>query len=222
MIREGFATLELDSSNAVNRLDVGYYLVQQHAEEAVGGLPGDRLHNLCERVKTKSPPSEAYVNEGIPCIKLRNVRGSLLDLSDCDRIPAHLKSQYRLAERCDLVVTATGEGTAGRVDIFMEEDEYIVTGESILLRPNRDAINPFYLLAMLRASPIKAQLTHYVRGATGQTHLYWSDILDVWIPKADVAIQKKCEEVFTNALEARRKSDDLLAGLNRIAEDLLP
>jgi len=90
----------------------------------------------------------------------------------------------------------------------MENNTYFVTGENILLRPDISRINPFYLLAILRTKIISKQLKHFVRGATGQTHLYWQDVASITIPFGDPKIQKMCERIYLEALNKRRLAAD--------------
>jgi hypothetical protein len=160
------------------------------------------------------------VAAGVPCIKLRNVTGQMLNLANCAHIPERLKDKFISAKKNDIIVTATGEGTAGRADIFLESKTYIVTGENILLRP-KSGINPFYLLAMLRTEHVGKQLTRFVRGATGQTHLYWQDIANIQIPDADSVTQKACEVLFMKGAALRHQSDDQLASFKAKGESVL-
>lgn len=199
-------TIEVPTSSLSNRLDVTYYLVRAEVEKYFPPNMGSPLRDLCTPIRTKTPAREAYVEEGVPCLKLRNVTGRVLNISNCDFIPERLKPRFITAKKYDLIITATGEGTAGRADIFLETGNYIVTGENILLRPSRALVNPFYLLAMLRAGLIAKQLTHFVRGATGQTHLYWQDIANIRIPKADSKVQEDCEAIYGEAWKKRRLS----------------
>jgi restriction endonuclease S subunit len=145
----------------------------------------------------------------------------MLNLANCAHIPERLKDKFVAAKKNDIIVTATGEGTAGRADIFLESETYIVTGENILLRPKMDRVNPFYLLAMLRTDHVARQLTRFVRGATGQTHLYWQDIASIQIPNADTVTQKACEVLFMKGAELRQKSDEQLGLFKTKGESVL-
>ncbi len=82
-------------------------------------------------------------------------------------------------------------------------------------------INPFYLLATLRTDLIALQLRTFVRGATGQTHLYWHDIGKIEIPEAPDGIQKNFERIFREADETRKRSEQLLASFRGQAGDIL-
>lgn len=202
---------EVNVASLDDRLDVSFYRVCQHVRAQLGPEHGTPLAELCTRIRTKTPARDAYSQSGIPCIKLRNVTGSFIDLIDCDYVPRRLKAKYVTAKKYDLIVTATGEGTAGRVDMFFDDSvSCIVTGENILLRPKPERINPFYLLAALRTDLIALQLRCFVRGATGQTHLYWHDIGKIEIREVKDDIQRNCERIFREAEETRRQSERLL------------
>jgi hypothetical protein len=155
-------TFEITLHSLSNRLDVVYYKIRNEVQQELGAC-GEPLHTLCTPVRTKTPPRVAYIEEGTPCIKLRNVTGKILNISNCDHIAESQSDEYVKAKKFDIIVTATGEGTAGRADIFLEDDTYIVTGENILLRSNTSKIDPFYLLGILRTDTIAKQLRHYVR-----------------------------------------------------------
>ncbi len=191
---------EIPIKELSDRLDVTYYSVKAETKQKSYG--GSQLKDLGTHIRTRTPAREIYVDEGTSCLKLRNVTGTILNPTDCDCIPDKLRNQYVRARQKDILVTATGEGTAGRADIFIEPNYYIVTGENILIRPS--SINPFYLLAILRTQYISKQLSHFVRGATGQTHLYWQDIEIIKIPDTDDKIKEKCEHIYREAWSKRR------------------
>lgn len=212
--------LEVPIQSLTDRLDVVYYLIRDEVLRELGTLPATPLTELCKPVRTKTPAREAYTQSGVPCIKLRNVTGQMLSLANCAYVPERLKDKFIAAKKYDIIVTATGEGTAGRADIFIESGTYIVTGENILLRPKTEKINPFYLLAMLRAKLVAKQLVHFVRGATGQTHLYWQDIANIKIPDAGAKVQGDCETFFKEAAELRKQSDERLKKLRERGESV--
>lgn len=201
-----------------NRLDVIYYLIRDEVKKGLKKSKGLPLHKLCQRIRTKTPPREAYVERGVPCLKLRNVTGRFLNITNYDFIPERIKNRYTTAKKYDILITATGEGTAGRADIFLELEAHVVTGEIILLRPRIDLINPFYLLAVLRTEIVSKQLTHFVRGATGQTHLYWQDIANIQVPETDKEIQEKCEHLYQKAWIKRRSAAEKV---RRVKENVI-
>lgn len=200
-----------------DRLDVTYYRIKSLTGKQVP--TGTPLHELCRPIRTKTPSRESYSEKGISVLKLRNITGRILNITNCDFVPERLKTKFIYGRPLDIVLTATGEGTAGRVDILIDSGQFIITGESILLRPMPAEVNPFYLLAMLRTDLIRLQLTHYVRGATGQTHLYWRDIREIKIPLVDKPTQDSFEEVYREAWKKRRQAaKDLMAAQEIIAQ----
>lgn len=198
--------VEVPLKSVSDRLDVGYYLVLSEARDRYDVDKGTPLTGLGARIRTRTPPREVYSEEGTPCIKLRNVTGQFLNATNCDFVPARLQAKFVTAKKYDIIITATGEGTAGRCDIFLKDQPYIVTGENILFRPRLDRINPFYLLSVLRSKPVRNQLTQLVRGATGQTHLYWNDIASIRVPLADRPSQKECERLYLEAWKRRQQA----------------
>lgn len=213
--------LVIDSSHLVDRLDVAFYLARDEVSEFFGDAPVSMLSELCDPVKTRTPPAELATEAGTRCVKLRNVRGSVLDMRNCDHISAVSAGEFISAEQFDLLVTATGEGTVGRVDIFTESVPGVVTGEVMLLRPRADKIDPFYLLAAMRTRIATLQLTKFVRGATGQTHLYWQDISAMPIPLVDKGEQKAIRLLIEKAIKLQRQAEKASDDAARLTEKLV-
>jgi hypothetical protein len=194
--------LEVPLSDLTGRLDVPFHLNRKSVGERIRTTATLPLSEVCTRIVTRTPGREQYSDEGVPCLKLRNVNGRILNTSNCDFVPFAISEEFVFARKGDIIVTATGEGTAGRVDVFVEDQPYIVTGESLLLRSR--GINPFYLVSILRAPFVTNQMLAGVRGATGQTHLYWQDIKNISIPSADARLQQEFEELYLRAWTLRR------------------
>jgi hypothetical protein len=60
------------------------------------------------------------------------------------------------------------------------EGNVMAVAELLIIRPNLELINPFYLLAVLRTPTVQDLVTHLVRGQTG--HLYPADIGALGLP----------------------------------------
>lgn len=77
------------------------------------------------------------------------------------------------------------------VDSFPDgvEGNVMAVAELLIIRPNLELINPFYLLAVLRTPTVQDLVTHLVRGQTG--HLYPVDIGALGVPVPDsLEVQK--------------------------------
>jgi restriction endonuclease S subunit len=138
--------------------------------ERLGGKDG-----LCEFISGKT--GDEYVSEGVPIIKVRNVTGEGIDWNT-DFV---LRSFYEGRQSShlhvnDVLVTTTGLGTIGRVDL-LETDTCMTDGHVTSLRlrmPNR--ITPDFLVHYLRSPLGQMQMQRYTVGCTGQTELNDGDL----------------------------------------------
>ena len=130
-----------------------------------------KLTDLCEEGfprRGKKPSEDAA--EGIPVIKVRNVTGAGIDLvTDYAPDTSGTRSECaRATVQCgDVLLTSTGEGTIGRVDIYPYDDVAIADGHVSIIRP-RHNVNVKYLLEYLRSEHGQVQLLRYVSGSTGR------------------------------------------------------
>ena len=128
-------------------------------------------------------PSEQSL-EGIPILKVRNVTGHGIDL-DTDFAPdsdAIRKECARgLLRKDDILITSTGEGTIGRVDIYPYHEFAIADGEITILRL-LPGVNPAFVLELLRSEYGQIRMLRHVSGSTGQTHLMPEYVRDMDIP----------------------------------------
>jgi restriction endonuclease S subunit len=112
-----------------------------------------------------------------------------------------------------LLSAAHAAGYIGRnTSIFVEKDvKAICIGELIRLRPNKEAINPYYLLGYLNTPFAKTLLMYSVRGQT--VHLYPSDIrnLPVILPprKIQDSIGNKLKGAIGKKIEAKKKKKEI-------------
>jgi restriction endonuclease S subunit len=164
------------------------------------------LGELCDFPRTKTPPKDLYFRRGIPVIKLRNISNYFLEFNNADYIPEDSYSEYIQPKRGDILITATGEGTIGRVGIFEDDIKCIVTAEVMIVRPKR--INPYFLFAYLRSSYGRYQLERFARGSTGQTHLYSKDVALIPVPQISEGLQKEIEELVKQAHQKKKLADE--------------
>lgn len=164
-------------------LDPRHEEMERHLEELSKrkGLKietiGDMVsRGICQIVKGKT--AEAYVSQGIPIIKTRNVTNEGIDW-DTDFVlkefydsnpQSHLKQE-------DLLITSTGVGTIGRVAILNKDIGCMTDGHVTGLRIlDETAIIPSFLSHYLRSIFGQIQMERYTVGSTGQTELNDPDI----------------------------------------------
>jgi type I restriction enzyme S subunit len=177
------------------------------------------LGELCEFPRTKTPPKDLYFRTGIPVIKLKNISNYFLEFNNTDYIPEDSYSEFIQPKRGDILITATGEGTIGRVGIFENDIKCIVTAEVMIVRPR--FINPYFLFAYLRSSYGRYQLERFARGSTGQTHLYSKDVALIPVPQVSEGLQKEIEELVKQAHQKKKLADEKYEEAKRSLYELL-
>ena len=142
------------------------YIVQ-----TLGGPEG-----LCAFVKGKG--GDKYVSEGVPILKVRNVTGEGVGWSTDFVLPSfHEANRAAHLRRGDVLLTATGLGTIGRVDLFDSDDPCMTDGHVTTLRlklPNQ--MKPDFLVHYLRSPLGQMQMERYTVGYAGQTELNDRDL----------------------------------------------
>ena len=148
--------------------------------------------------------------DGIPIIKVRNVTGHGIDL-DTDFAPDNdsVRKEYArgLVRNGDILITSTGEGTIGRVDIYPYDELAIAAGEIIIIRP-LPGVNSAFLLELLRSRYGQIRMLRHVSGSTGQTHLMPEYIQGMDIP---VPVPDTQQSIVERMAEARAASEVLAA-----------
>lgn len=161
---------------------------------------GDLLVDKTRR--GKSPAKEGYLDNGIPIIKTANITDTFVDWDDCSKVSERFYLENINAQPLpfDLMLSSTGVGSVGKVDIFDEVNKKCVCSAKIsIIHPNKQAINPYYLLVYLRSIFGKSQMVNSARGATGQVELYASDIEQILVPIPSIEVQEKIAERVTDA-----------------------
>ena len=99
----------------------------------------------------KKPSMESF--QGIPILKVRNITGSGIDL-DTEFAPdtqeTMTECERAMVSKDDVLVTSTGEGTIGKIDIYPYEEPAIVDGHVSICRL-KDGISSEYLAEYLRS-----------------------------------------------------------------------
>jgi len=153
-----------------------------------------------------SEPSQ-YTNEGIPIIKIRNLKDGEIDLEDdIDlTLPLFISNfEKQKLKRYDILTPSRGVGSIGKVDIFDADNNMLI------LRANKEEIDPWYLLYFLRSGLGQIQIERYTTGSTGQIQLTLRDArkISILYPKEiddQIAISKGIRELELKALSSRNE-----------------
>lgn len=224
-----FATRLVDS---VARMDFEWndprHVEMERRLQEIAAAKGYEVHSLggqdglCDFISGRV--GEEYVSEGVPIIKVRNVTGEGINWS-ADFV---LRSFYQNnpashLQAEDVLVTTTGLGTIGRVDLLEVDDlerngPCMTDGHVTTLRlkiPRR--ISPDFLVHYLRSPLGQMQMERYTVGCTGQTELNDSDLAKVQViypndPEEQTAVlseAKRYEEAARRAREDHQRNRSL-------------
>lgn len=160
------------------------------------GFIKDDLGSLCDIFNGIT--ADQYMSSGIPIIKLRNVTNEGIDW-DTDYV---LREFYDKHQDChvkstDILVTATGDGTIGRVAIIDRDASCMIAVDVIALRVKTSSkILPRYIVYYLRSIFGQMQFERHTVGSTGQTHLRDVDKVLILYPESTTIQQE-----IVNAVE---------------------
>ena len=174
-----------------------YYRIME--EIASMGVAPRSLFDLCidtYPLRGKKPSEDSL--HGIPILKVRNITGSGIDF-DTDFAPdtsAILAECARaMVNKNDVLITSTGEGTIGKVDIFPYDEPAIADGHVTICRL-KDGVNPNFVLEYLRSEHGQIQILRYVSGSTGQTELLIGHVKSLRIPLPDPETQANVAKIM--------------------------
>lgn len=192
---------EVPLSRLQDRIDANYHATRLSIEDLLkkGNFDFISMGELCSFPKAKTPKRTEYIRSGTPALKLKNITDFFLNWDDVEHIPKRLYKKFFQPKIGDILITATGEGTIGRVNLFEEPIECIVTGEIIVARVKEDKVNSYYLLGYLKTRYGKPQLIRFARGATGQTHLYSKDVRKIQVPLPSAELSNRVEQILKDA-----------------------
>ncbi|MBI1925955.1 N-6 DNA methylase [Candidatus Poribacteria bacterium] len=183
----------------------------------------------------KTPPRQSYTEKGLFVVKVGNLTGNGINWIPRDRNFIHPSELSRRLEQNlvlqegDILLTSSAHSSvyiAKKVDIVNKVPEWIgevasFVGEVMLIRPNKELIDPFILLAYLRSSNVVQQIQRFVRGQTA--HLYTDDVLELPLPSALLNPDENLEKVAsTLRLEAElnQKLNDCAFEQNKLLDNI--
>lgn len=202
----------VDEPDLTNRFSYAFYHPAYYRTMLLlDGLPVPRhtLKSLClpgYPHRGKKPSEESM--SGIPILKVRNVTGHGISL-DTDNTPdtdeIRKECARAMVQQNDLLITSTGEGTIGRVEIYLYDEPAIADGHVTICRLKED-VDPRYILEFLRSEYGQIQMLRHVSGSTGQTELLIDHIAALVIPLPPAETQRA---IVSAMGKARSEAEEL-------------
>ena len=207
--KEGFVVLERDFSDDLRtNLRVDTYV--HRIKERENTVP---LKEVAEVLRGYTPGWHTYTKKGIPILKVRNLKNRFIHYTFEKR--GYVSEKTFLAhpeahvKKFDILLTASAhspEYIAKKIDIIdtLPSDQCMAVAELLIIRPDLQKINPFYLLSVLRLPEINEQFRACIRGTTA--HIYPDDVKEkIYIPIVSSEEQKKIGQSLERALDDFRQ-----------------
>jgi type I restriction enzyme M protein len=153
-------------------------------------------------------------------MKVGNLTGGGIDWSPRARnyIAAAERKKPPLLQPNDILMTSSAHSLvyiAKKIDMVGEPPDWIgdavtFVGELLLVRPNRDLVDPFLLLAFLRMPSTGEALRSMASGQTA--HLLPQDVAELGVPAAAISSEGPLKEVaalLRQELELSRRVNEL-------------
>lgn len=155
-----------------------------------------KLRDIVEVVGNgRTPPRHSYTKNGLFVVKVGNLTGNGINWMARDRNfisieekESRQRSKHLMLRKGDILLTASAHSSVyigKKVDIVEKIPDWLggyasFVGEVMLIRPIQKLIDPYVLLAFLRAPSTMERLQMLIRGQTA--HLYANDILEISLP----------------------------------------
>lgn len=140
-------------------------------------------------------------NRNVCALKSNCVRRGFIDFSlarSVTREFARTRAKRAVAQKGDILVNSTGDGTIGRAAVYDFDFPAVVDGHITIIR-YKDADLAWYVAAFLLSDDGQNQLYRYINGSSGQVELYPQDIARVWVPPAKPNKIAQVAEKFKSA-----------------------
>ncbi len=162
--------------------------------------------------------SSEFQSEGIPVIKIKNIRDGYVDLTDAqcvdEKYLTSIDTKFQIT-RGDLLISLTGshitqpDSVVGRVARYLHRQKSLLNqrGGKITIT-NLDECDALFLLYMLTSEENSRTIALMAQGAASQANISPSQVESLKIPIPDVVVQRKIAAILS-------AYDDLIDNNNR-------
>lgn len=149
------------------------------------------LMEICELI-VDCPHSTAKDEKyGYPLVRTPNIGKGRLLLDNVYRVSEEVyneRNKRAIPQKNDLILAR--EAPVGNVAIIKEGQNVCLGQRTVLIRPNKEKVNPDYLVYYLLSPGVQCRFLNASNGAT-VSHLNMSDIRNLEIEVPDISIQNK-------------------------------
>lgn len=214
-------TTNLSDIKFAQRIDAEYFQpIYKNLEAKIKNYGAKKLETFVKNYSTGFPfKSENYQEEGIPLIRINNIKRGYLDLSDTAYLSErdYLLSLKDTAKSGDIVLSMSG--TIGMAAIIPDDISKSSVNQRILKFTPQN-IDKNYLTLLLNSAVGYFQLERIGTGGV-QTNISYKDIKNILIPTLPKPTQQKIANLIRQSHEARKKAQELLDEAKRKIEGLI-
>jgi restriction endonuclease S subunit len=154
------------------------------SERVLGVVPTTPLGKLVLRsIETGVQPE--YVENGVKVVKIGTMKNGYFDWSDAQYVDNefHSDNERRAGLRKgDIVVSSTGVGSLGKVDLWETDEPALATVDVNIVRVVESRADPAFLVHLLRHRLVQWQVEQELAGATNQIHIYGDQLARLRLP----------------------------------------
>ncbi|NGT58821.1 hypothetical protein G6Y98_08275 [Clostridium perfringens] len=206
----------VESLKKYNRLDSEFFDEKYDVlDKVINEFKWKKLGEFVDIFKSIEPGSDAYIEEGIPFIRISNFSKFGIKLGN-----VYLdNNKYNVEELKPIkdTILLSKDGTIG-IAYKVDDDANFITSSAILHLKNKDTnINNNYLTLLLNSEIVKLQAE---RSSGGSIIKHWriSDIRNVKVPILNYDIQNLIDFKIKNSFKLRKRSNYLLKLASKCVE----
>lgn len=113
----------------------------------------------------------------------------------------------------DVLISSIGFGSIGKVQLFNSDKKSGAVGEVTIIRQKK--VEPAFLAAFLTGKFGQMQIERWITGATGQLHLYPSDVDQIYVPIMGVQLQQLVDNCYNLSSNYVKKIKEFELSANR-------
>lgn len=167
-----------------------------------------RAEDLCSVIVDGTHHTPEYIEEGVPFISVKDIRGGKVHFDDCKFISSD--EHFELSKRCnpkagDVLITKSG--TIGRLAVLKDVPEFSLFVSVAMIRPASPNLDPDFLAFALENWVGSINVSAEITGSTIK-NLHLQDIKALGVPVPSFEEQR---EIVTRIEAAMAKIDRLTA-----------
>lgn len=203
---------QIERSVFGDRIDAEFYLpIYLNVESTIEKHGYDLLNSITSKIDVGhvGPMVNEYTNAGVWLLQTQNVKTFFLDESNKIFINQQFHEYLKKSKvrKGDVLIARTG--SFGTACIYLENDE-INSADVIIIKPQDQLINPYYLVTYLNSRFGTNQLLRFASGGL-QGHVNLTILENLKVCKIDSSLQNQIEQIVKGSYNQRKNSEQLTA-----------